>query len=91
MSSKPFAISEDWVVVILGLAIIILALSGVIIPKPSFSWSSSGDLMSNVFSTANLGAIALQFGLVYSTAIVGALLLRKNLKSLLIVFPSLCY
>lgn len=87
MSSKPFAISEDWVVVILGLAIIILALSGVIIPKPSFSWSSSGDLMSNVFSTANLGAIATQFGLVYSTAIVGALLLRKNLKSLLIVFP----
>ncbi len=87
MSSKPFAVSEDWVVVILGLAIIVLALSGVIIPKPSFSWSSSGDLMSNVFSPANLGAIAAQFGLVYSTAIVGALLLRKNLKSLLIVFP----
>ena len=87
MSTKPFAISEDWVVVILGLAIIILALSGVIIPKPSFSWADSAALTNKVLSFDNLKIIGAQFGLVYITAIVGAVLLRKDLKALLIVFP----
>jgi len=87
MSTKPFAISEDWVVVILGLAIIILALSGVIIPKPSFSWADSTALTNKVLSLDNLKIIGAQFGLVYITAIVGAVLLRKDLKALLIVFP----
>jgi len=87
MSTKPFAISEDWVVVILGLAIIILALSGVIIPKPSFSWADSATLTNKVLSLDNLKIIGAQFGLVYITAILGAVLLRKDLKALLIVFP----
>ncbi|MCT1526467.1 YeiH family protein [Sphingobacterium hotanense] len=87
MSTKPFAISEDWVVVILGLAIIILALSGVIIPKPSFSWADSAALTNKVLSLDNLKIIGAQFGIVYITAIVGAVLLRKDLKALLIVFP----
>lgn len=87
MSTKPFAISEDWVVVILGLAIIILALSGVIIPKPSFSWADSAALTNKVLSLDNLKIIGAQFGLVYITAIIGAVLLRKDLKALLIVFP----
>jgi len=87
MSTKPFAISEDWVVVILGLAIIILALSGVIIPKPSFSWADSATLTNKVLSLDNLKIIGAQFGLVYITAILGAILLRKDLKALLIVFP----
>lgn len=87
MSTKPFAISEDWVVVILGLAIILLALSGVIIPKPSFSWADSAALTNKVLSLDNLKIIGAQFGLVYITAIVGAVLLRKDLIALLIVFP----
>ncbi len=87
MSNKSFALSEDWVVVILGLTIIILALSGVIIPKPSFSWANVEDLSAKVLSPANLKTIGAQFVLVYITAIAGALLLGKNLKSLLIVFP----
>lgn len=87
MSNKSFALSEDWVVVILGLTIIILALSGVIIPKPSFSWANVEDLSAKVLSLENLKSIGAQFALVYVTAIAGALLLGKNLKSLLIVFP----
>jgi len=87
MSTKPFAISEDWVVVILGLAIIILALSGVIIPKPSFNWADLAALTNKVLSFDNLKIIGAQFGLVYITAIIGAVLLRKDLKALLIVFP----
>ncbi|MVZ65564.1 putative sulfate exporter family transporter [Sphingobacterium sp. DK4209] len=87
MSNKSFALSEDWVVVILGLTIIILALSGVIIPKPSFTWANVEDLSAKVLSLENLKSIGAQFALVYVTAIAGALLLGKNLKSLLIVFP----
>lgn len=84
---KSFSFTEDWVVVILGLAIVFLALSGIIIPKPNFDWNSLDTLNSNVLSTDNLSKIGQQFLLVYGAAIAGALMLRKNLRALLIVFP----
>lgn len=87
MSSKSFELSEDWVVVILGIGIIAIALLGFIVPVPAFSWSNSEELTSKVLSGKNLTAMGLQFVLVYITAIIGALLLKKNLKALLIVFP----
>ena len=87
MASKTFELSEDWVVVILGLAIIALALFGVIVPKPSFNWSDSETLQNTVLSQKNLIAMGAQFVVVYAAAILGALLLKKNLKALLIVFP----
>lgn len=80
-------ISEDWAVVILGLAIIFLALFGVVVPKPSFSWDTSAILFAKVLSPDNLLVIGAQFLLVFATALVGALLLGKPLKPLLIVFP----
>lgn len=87
MSSKSFELSEDWVVVILGIGIIAIALLGFIVPVPAFSWANSEELTSKVLSGKNLTAMGLQFVLVYITAIIGALLLKKNLKALLIVFP----
>ena len=87
MTSKPFSFTEDWVVVILGLATIGLALSGLIIPKPSFAWTNFHELQTNVFHTQNLKAIFSQFALVFSTAFLGAILLRKPVKSLILVFP----
>ncbi len=86
-TSKPFSLSEDWVVVILGFAIILLALVGIAVPKPSFSWNTSAELMNNVISAENLLKIGAQFVLVYIIAIIGAILLGRSLKSLLIVFP----
>lgn len=80
-------ISEDWVVVILGLAIIFLALFGVIIPKPSFSWDSTDVLFSQVLAVENLQIIGGQFVSVFAAALLGALLLGKPLKPLLFVFP----
>ncbi|WP_239018697.1 YeiH family protein [Sphingobacterium corticibacterium] len=80
-------ISEDWVVVILGLAIIFLALFGVVVPKPSFSWDTSAILFAKVLSPDNLLVVGAQFLLVFTTALVGALLLGKPLKPLLVVFP----
>jgi len=87
MSLKRFLFTEDWVVVILGLGLVFVALFGVIIPKPSFSWTSTADLSEKVFAVTNLSKLGLQFITIYLTAIVGAILLQKPLKSLLIVFP----
>lgn len=80
-------LSEDWVVVILGAAIILLALAGIIIPKPSFGWDSGEQLTSKVLSLDNLYRILQQFALTFAIAIAGAILLKKPLKSLVIVFP----
>lgn len=87
-SSKSFSLAEDWVVVILGLGIIFLAIFGVILPQPSFSWSNFSELKDLVFSNHNLQTIATQFGLVFIVAILGATLLGKSVKNLLIVFPT---
>lgn len=89
MSSKSFSLSEDWVVVVLGLAIVFLALFGVIVPKPGFNWNNWADLQNKVFSGANLFAVIQQFIVLFITAIVGAVLLQKSIKSLLVVFPSI--
>lgn len=89
MSSSKQIITEDWTVVMLGLGIILLALLGIIVPKPTFSWSELSDLQDKVFSIKNLTAIAAQFSLVFSTAILGFLLLGKRLKDVLFVFPFL--
>jgi len=86
-SPKPFSISEDWVVVVLGLAIIFLALSGIVAPKPTFSWSNTSELSQNVLASKNLTAIGYQFILIFSAAIIGAALLRKNIKTILFVLP----
>ena len=82
-----FKFTEDWVVVILGLAIIFLALSGIIIPKPTFTWDNLLMLEQKVLAKENLMKIVQQFFLVYSSAILGTILLKKNLKALLVVFP----
>ncbi|PRD51437.1 YeiH family protein [Sphingobacterium gobiense] len=89
MSSSKLgvAISEDWVVVILGLAIIFLALCGVVVPKPAFSWDTTDVLFGQVLSESNLLTISMQFLLVFVTTLVGAFLLGKPLKPLLTVFP----
>lgn len=87
MSLKTFEISEDWVVVILGLGIIILALGGIVLPVPHFNWTSGAELNQSVFSVSNLIAISEQFILLYLTAILGAVLLKQNLKGLLLTFP----
>lgn len=88
MSFKRLEISEDWTVVVLGLGIVFLALSGIIVPKPSFSWTTAADLTDKVLSVKNITAIGLQFITVYLVGIAGALLLRKDLKSLLIMLPT---
>src|SRR5215203_497589 len=84
---KQPLLSEDWTVVLLGFLIIIITLSGFILPVPAFGWKSSEDLISKVFSVSNLAIIGLQFVLVLAIAVLGAFFTRKPLKSFLLVFP----
>ena len=86
-SSRSFAFTEDWVVVILGLATIFLALSGVVAPVPSFSWGDSAELVSTIADSANMAKLGQQFIFVFATAVLGAWLLGKSVRSLLVVFP----
>jgi len=85
---KSRSLSEDWVVVVLGLAIIFLALFGATFAAPSFSWNDTDGLLGKVLTGTNLLTIGAQFLLVFVTAVVGALLLGKPIKPLLAVFPT---
>src|SRR5688572_9293657 len=78
---------EDWVVVILGFLIILLALAGIRPLTPVYNWSNVDDLLSKVFTLSNLILIATQFLFVFIIAILGSFLTGKPLKSYLIVFP----
>jgi len=86
-SKKTVKISEDWVIVLLGLSIIFVSLLGVVVPRFSFSWSTVDALFNNVFSAENSLAIATHFIVLLTTLIVGQFLLRKSLWSMLLVVP----
>ncbi|MDJ1497257.1 putative sulfate exporter family transporter [Cytophagaceae bacterium DM2B3-1] len=82
-----FTFTEDWTVVVLGISIIAFALAGLPLPVPAYSWSNGQELFSKVLTSANLLTIVIQFVLVIAVAVLGAVLLNKSLKYLLLVFP----
>jgi uncharacterized integral membrane protein (TIGR00698 family) len=87
-TTKPKVIfNEDWVVVVLGFLIIVLALAGIKPLTPAYSWSSGGDLANKVFTSSNLVLLSIQFVFVFIIALLGAALTGKPLKSFAIVFP----
>src|SRR6478609_623212 len=84
---KRSLLHEDWVVVILGFLVIVLAVAGVKPAVPAYSWSTSADLTSKILTAKNLGLIGLQFLFVFVIALLGAFLTAKPLRSMAIVFP----
>lgn len=86
-TNTRFCLHEDWTVVVLGILIIVLAILGIVVPVPSFNWSTASELSNQVLSSANLLAVAVQFLAVLLIAALGALLTAKPLKNLLITFP----
>lgn len=86
-SPKKELLSEDWAVVLLGFIIILVALTGLLLPVPAFSWKSGEELSSQIFSAGNLGIVGLQFVFVLIIALIGAFLTAKPLKAFFIVFP----
>ena len=84
---KRNPLHEDWVVVILGFLVIILALLGVQSAIPTFGWSDAATLSDKVLSPSNLLSILYQFVFVFVIAVLGALLSGKPLRHFLVVFP----
>lgn len=86
-TTKKFALTEDWTVVVLGFAIILLAVLGVLLPVPSFGWSNSSELFEKVLSVDNLQKILIQLVAVIVVAGAGALLLGNSIKPFLTGLP----
>jgi uncharacterized integral membrane protein (TIGR00698 family) len=86
-NKTPFSLHEDWVVVILGFIIILLALVGVSPLTPAYTWSNAPGLISNVLSASNLLSIVVQFLFVLVIAFLGIVLTGKRLRPFLISFP----
>ncbi|MEJ7560716.1 MAG: putative sulfate exporter family transporter [Pedobacter sp.] len=86
-TQKKLTIHEDWVVVILGGLIILLAFIGLILPVPVFSWKTGAELSTTVFSGHNLQIIGLQFLLVLVISALGAVLTGKSLVANFKTFP----
>ena len=84
---KGLSITEDWTVVILGFALILLAIAGLYFPLPAFKWSNTDQLFSKVFSGHNLAEISLQFLITFVIAIAGTWLTGRSIRNLVYVFP----
>ena len=86
--SKAFnlRITEDWTVVVLGFLLIGLAILGLSIATPLYSWDSFGDF-ANTLSLSNISRIAQQFVLVYLIVILGNALTGKPLGDAVKSFP----
>lgn len=84
---STFSLNEDWTVVVYGFLIIILALLGLKIPNPSFSWKDTSELFNKVLIFSNLLNIAFVFLIVYAIAIVATLTLGKNVVATVKGFP----
>lgn len=87
-TETKFKLTEDWTVVALGFSIIILSLLGIIIPVPTLKWSNANELLDKVFSLSNLSKLLYQFFLVLLIAVLGAVLMRKSVKKISVVVPT---
>lgn len=86
-TKRKFAVTEDWTVVILGFLVIILAISGLVLPVPAVKWETVQELTAKVLSGDNLLKFLYQFVLIQVVAVFGVLLMRKSVSKSLIVVP----
>src|SRR5688572_31661142 len=90
LSAQKSLVTEDWAVVVLGFAIILISIFGFLVPVPQFNWKSFDDLPATVLSADNIVKILLQFLFVFVVALAGTFLIGKPIKSSLVVFPVVC-
>ena len=85
---KPkILLTEDWTVVVLGLLIIGVSISGLVIPAPAFGWKNGTELLGTVFSATNGLTILKQFAFTYAITLAGAYLTGKSLRATVLGFP----
>jgi uncharacterized integral membrane protein (TIGR00698 family) len=80
-------LNEDWSAVLVGFLIIIVSLSLIVIPVPSYSWKSIGDLGVKISDGGNLLAIAGQFLVIVLGGAIAAKLSGKNAFGFLKMMP----
>lgn len=78
---------EDWTVVVLGFAIIMVCILGFVVPVPTFGWKNASELTEKVFSSANLATVGIQFIFTYITAALAAFLTNKPIRGSVVAFP----
>ncbi len=79
---------EDWAIVLLGFLIIGVLVSGLTIPVPRFSWTTTSDLL-HVLRPENLAFAGAQFGFLYVFAIGASWLTTGRITNTLVVFPAI--
>ncbi|MBX3255138.1 MAG: putative sulfate exporter family transporter [Chitinophagaceae bacterium] len=84
---KTFVITEDWTVVLLGFALIVLAIAGLSFPLPSYSWDGFEQLGTKILSGSNLLQIGGVFLVTFIVAVAGTMLTGKPIRNMIIVFP----
>ncbi|MBX2925165.1 MAG: putative sulfate exporter family transporter [Chitinophagaceae bacterium] len=84
---KTFVITEDWTVVLLGFALIVLAIAGLSFPLPSYSWDGFGQLGTKILSGSNLLQIGGIFLVTFLVAVTGTMLTGRPIRNMIIVFP----
>lgn len=84
-------LSEDWTVVLLGLLIVVLVISGIKLPTATFNWADSAQLKEKVLSSKNIGNIGLQFLFTLLVVSIGAFVTGKPVKAVLKTFPILYF
>ena len=84
--TNKLSLHEDWVVVILGFLIIILAIAGIKPVSPSYGWNNVNDLTGKILEPGNLAKIGIQFLFVLVVAFVGVLLTAKPVKYFIYTF-----
>lgn len=80
------AISEDWLAVILGFALILLALIGLRPALPAFAWAP--DAIGGLFSGANLAASIVIGVLLLAASTVGVIAMGERAVPYAIAFPG---
>lgn len=87
LSTQKSLLTEDWAVVVMGFAIILLLIVGFLVPVPQFGWKSFDDLSAVIFTSENILKILSQFLFMFVAAIAATFLVGRSVKTTLIVFP----
>jgi uncharacterized integral membrane protein (TIGR00698 family) len=85
---NKFSLHEDWVVVLLGFSVILLAIGGIKPLSPVYGWSNAADFTHKIIESGNLSKIGIQFLFVLLIAFAGVLLTGKSVRYFIYTFTS---
>lgn len=89
---KNIKLTEDWASVVIGLTLIVLSVTTAFIPEipkfgPREGWSGWTVLSTEVFTTGNTWRLLMTILYFLLFTVIGAILMRKNIRMILVAFP----